>query len=69
MEVAGNDSRICNMDCTWLGSNQDYTIFHYSEVRQHMESQVTYKCAADSGYSISQIMVKPYDTVAAFNDP
>ena len=40
----------------------------YSAVKQHMESQLTYKYAADSGYSISQVMVKPYDTVAAYND-
>ena len=47
----------------------DSTIYHYSEVRQHMESQVAYKCAGDSGYAISQIMVKPYETADAFNDP
>ena len=33
-----------------------------------MESQITYKCAGDSGYAISQIMVKPYTTAEALND-
>ena len=68
VQVVGNDSRICDIDCSWPGSANDSTIYHYSAVKQHMESQVTYKCAADSGYRISQIMVKPYDTVAAYND-
>ena len=68
VQVVGNDSRICNGDCMWPGSAQDTTIYHYSAVKQHIESQLTYKCASDSGYSISQVMVKPYDTVAAFND-
>ena len=68
VQVVGNNSRICDIDCSWPGSANDSTIYHYSAVKQHMESQVTYKCAADSGYRISQIMVKPYDTVAAYND-
>ena len=68
VQVVGNDSRISDVDCTWRGNAQDATIFHYSAVKQHIESQVIYKCASDSGYSISQVMVKPYDTVAAFND-
>ena len=68
VQVVGNDSRICDIDCSWPGSANDSTIYHYSAVKQHMESQVTYKCAADSGYRISQIMVKPYDKVAAYND-
>ena len=34
-----------------------------------MESQVAYKYAGDSGYAISQIMVKPYKTADAFHDP
>ena len=46
----------------------EHHIYHYSAVKQYIESQLTYKCARDSGYSISQVMVKPYDTVAAFND-
>ena len=68
VQVVGNDSRICDIDCSWPGSANDSTIYHYSAVKQHMESQVTYKCAADSGYSISQIIVKPYDKDAALND-
>merc|ERR1712041_3103 len=68
VQVVGNDSRICDIDFSWPGSAHDSTIYHYSAVKQHMESQVTYKFAADSGYRISQILVKPYDTVAAYND-
>ena len=68
VQVVGNDSRICDVDCTWPGSAQEATIFHYSAVKQHVESQLTYKCASDSGYSISQVLVKAYDTVSAFND-
>ena len=69
MQVVGNENRICDVDCRWPGSNQYSTIFHYSEVRQHMESQVAYKCAGYSGYAISQIMVKQYETADTMNDP
>ena len=68
VQVVGNDTRICDVDCTWPGSAQDATIYHYSAVKQHIEAQQTYKCAADSGYAISQVMVKPYNTVDAYND-
>ena len=69
VQVVGNDSRICDVDCSWPGSSADSTIFHYSEVRQHIESQVALKCAGDSRHAISQIMVKPYETADAFHDP
>ena len=48
--------------------SNDSNIYHFSQAKQHMESQVTYKCAGDSGYPISQIMVKPYTTAEALND-
>ena len=34
-----------------------------------MEAQVAYKCAEDSGYVLSQIIVKPYETADALYDP
>lgn len=69
VQVVGNEKRICDIDCRWPGRSVDSTIYHFSQVKQHMESQVTYKCAADSGYGISQIIVKPYTTLEAINDP
>ena len=60
--MVGNDSRICDIDCSWPGSAHDSTIYHYSAVKQHMESQVTYKFGAHSGYAISQVMMKLYTT-------
>ena len=56
------------MDSTWPGSAQDSTIYHYSAVKQHILAQQTYKCAADSRYAISTVMVKPYNTVDVYND-
>ena len=68
VQVVGNENRICDIDCRWPGGTHDSNIYHFSEARQHMESQITYKCAGDSGYAISQIMVKPYTTAEALND-
>ena len=34
-----------------------------------MDSQIAYKCAGDSGYTISQMMVKQYPNSQILNDP
>ena len=67
----GNDSKkILDIDLQWPGSTQDAGIYRNSEVKEYVEGLVPhYKLAGDTGYPISQVLMKPFLTQQARNDP
>lgn len=65
-EVA-NDQYIYDIDVGWPGSTHDSRIWSRSEVKPYLEQQRRFYCAGDSGYPISEILIKPYSTAEAAN--
>ena len=55
------------MDVGWPGSTHDSRIWQRSEAKTWLEAQISFKCAGDSGYPISEVLVKPYETAEAGN--
>jgi hypothetical protein len=67
-QVVVNDRYICDLDVGWPGSTHDARIWNRSEVKRHIEHQRRFLVAADSGYRISENLVKPYPTAESAND-
>ena len=53
----------------WPGSTHDARIWARSEVRAYIETQRRFLVAGDSGYPISEVLIKPYTTDEAGRDP
>ena len=68
-QVIGNEQRICDIDVQWPGSTHDAQIWKLSHAKQIIEEQIEYKIAADSGYPISQVLVKPYSAPEVNENP
>ena len=68
-QVIGNEQRICDIDVQWPGSTHDARIWRLSHAKHIIEEQIQYKIAADSGYPISQVLVKPYSAAEVLEDP
>ena len=66
--VVGDDKLICVIDINWPGSTHDSRIWCRSEVKPYLEQQRRFLTAGDSGYPISEILIKPYTTAEAGND-
>ena len=69
VQVVGNEQRICDIDVQWPGSTHDARIWRLSHAKQIIEEQIMFKIAGDSGYPISQVLVKPYSALEVQEDP
>lgn len=67
-QVVANDRRIYDLDCRWPGSTHDSRIWNRSEVKHYMESQRRFLVAGDSGYPISDVLIKPFSMNEASGD-
>ena len=66
-QVVGNDEYIYDIDIGWPGSTHDSRIWTRSQVKPYIEQQRRFYCAGDSGYPISEVLIKPYSTAEAAN--
>ena len=69
VQIVGNERYFCDLDCSWPGSTHDARVWNRSQVKQYLEEQREFLVAADSGYPISEVVVKPYSTADAAQDP
>ena len=60
--IVGNEERILHVDCGWPGSIHDGRIWNRSNIKEVVESQNRYCIVGDSGYAISEHMMKPFST-------
>ena len=60
VQVAGNDKFINDVDVGWPGSTHDARCWNRSEVKRVVEEQKRFYIAWDSGYPISDNLIKPY---------
>ena len=67
-QVVANDERIYDVDCGWPGATHDARVWTRSEVKRHIDSQRMFLCVGDSGYPISEVLIKPYSTQEAGQD-
>ena len=68
-QVTANETRICDIDMSWPGKAHDSRVYTRSEVRVWLEDQVAFKAATDSGYPISNVIVKPFPEDQSARDP
>ena len=59
-QVVANDKFIYDIDCGWPGSTHDARVWVRSEVKRFLELQRRFFIAGDSGYPISENLMKPY---------
>ena len=69
VQLIGNDKYIYDLDVGWPGSTHDARVWSRSMVKRHLEQQKRFLLAGDSGYPISENLVKPYSTQESANDP
>ena len=67
-QVVSNDEVIYDIDCGWPGSTHDARVWNRSEVKRWIEEQRRFKIVGDSGYPISEVLIKPYSTQEAGQD-
>ena len=67
-QVVGNDRFIYDVDCGWPGSTHDARIWRRSAVSRVVEEQRRFLIAGDTGYPISDTLVKPYPTNESSHD-
>ena len=67
--VVGSDRYFLDIDVGWPGSTHDARVWNRSEVKQYLEEQRRFLVAADSGYPISEVVIKPYSTAEGAQDP
>ena len=66
----GNDEHlILDIDAGWQGNNHDARIWDNSYVKTVIERQRQFLVAGDSGYPISDVLMKPYTNREALDDP
>ena len=68
-QVVADDRLIRDIDIRWPGSTHDGRIWGRSQVKPYLEQQRRFLIAGDSGYPISEVLIKPYTTAEAANDP
>ena len=56
----GNEERISHRDSSWPGSTHDGGVWNQSEIKAVVERQNRYCVVGDSGYAISEWMIKPF---------
>ena len=61
-QIVAGDKYIYDIDCGWPGSTHDARIWNRSEVKRFMEEQRRFLVAGDTGYPISEVLIKPYST-------
>ena len=69
VQVVGNDQFMYDLDVGWPGGSHDARIWSRSQAKRHIELQKRFLMAGDSGYPISENLVKPYTTAESANDP
>ena len=57
-----------DLDVGWPGSTHDARVWNRSMVKRHVERQRRFLIAGDTGYPISENLVKPYTTAEAGRD-
>lgn len=68
VQIVGNDELIYDIDCRWPGSTHDARVWNRSEVKKFVEAQRAFYIAGDTGYPISDTLIKPYTTAEAGQD-
>ena len=68
VQVVGNDRLMYDLDVGWPGSTHDARVWTRSQVRRFIERQKRFLVAGDTGYPVSENLVKPYSTNEAGND-
>ena len=68
VQVVANQDFFCDIDVGWPGSTHDARVWARSEVKQYLEQQRRFLVAADSGYPISEVVIKPYTTKESAQD-
>ena len=64
-----NEKYILDVDCSWPGSTHDSRVWNRSAVKAYMERQRRFCIAGDSGYPISEVLMKPYPTAEGAQCP
>ena len=64
----GNDKYLYDLELGWPGSTHDSRIWNRSMVKRIVEEQRRFLIAGDSGYPISENLVKPYPTNESSRD-
>lgn len=67
-QVIANEKRILDLDISWPGSTHDSRIWNRSQAKIYIESQRRFLVAGDSGYPISEVLIKPYSNNEADGD-
>ena len=67
-QVVANDTFIYDIDVGWPGSTHDARVWNRSEVKRYIEEQRRFLLAGDTGYPISENLIKPYSTGEAGQD-
>ena len=67
-QVVANDWRICDLDAGWPGSTHDSRVWNRSQVKPYVEEQRRFLIAGDSGYPISEVLIKPFNIKEASQD-
>ena len=67
-QVVANDWRICDLDVSWPGSTHDSRVWNRSKVKPYVEEQRRFLIAGDSGYPISEVLIKPFNINEASQD-
>ena len=68
VQLVCDDRLIRDVDCSWPGSTHDSRIWRLSEAKRYLEQQRRFKVAGDTGYPISEILIKPYSTQEVGDD-
>ena len=63
-----NDDRFLDIDVGWPGGTHDSRVWARSDVKLYIEEQRRFLIAGDSGYPISEVLIKPYSTAEAGNN-
>ena len=68
VQIVGNDRYFCDIDVSWPGSTHDARVWTRSQVKPFIEQQRRFLVAGDSGYPISEVLIKPFNTAEAGDD-
>lgn len=70
VQIIGNDRHlIIDINADWQGANNDARIWKFSPAKQVIMRQRQFLLAGDSGYPISDVLITPYRTTEAQEDP
>ena len=68
VQIVANEKRFLDIDVGWPGGTHDSRVWARSDVKQYLEEQRRFLIAGDSGYPISEVLIKPYGTAEAGNN-